>query len=204
MKPLQIIAHQLVVGFNPHQPLLTHFDLALHEGDFVAITGPNGGGKTTLIRTLLGLLPPLSGRVERVQEGLKIGYVPQVSSVDRHFPITVEEVVAQGIKGKADKSTLQPLLQKVGMQEHAHNPVGTLSGGQLQRTFIARALASTPSILFLDEPSTYLDKGFEAELIHILEELNAKQTTVVVVSHHIDSIFHLTNKVIRVNYDNTL
>lgn len=153
--------------------ILSDVNFTVDEGDFIAITGPNGGGKTTLLRLILGLLKPTSGEIIFCDESGKattppaIGYLPQKNSVDAHFPINVREVVSSGLLAtknltKSDHDArVAELLDMVGLKELIDRPIGALSGGQLQRALFARAIARRPSLLVLDEPLSYLDKTFE-------------------------------------------
>lgn len=180
---------------------LEDVNLVVNEGDFVAITGPNGGGKTTLLRVILQLIRPTSGNVIYRSGGhevkkLNIGYLPQKNMIDSRFPITVEEVVASGLLGKKgffskfsdeDKIKIDETLDLVGMTEKRKSAIGELSGGQLQRALLGRAVISGPSVLVLDEPLSYIDKRFEAHLYDIIAEY-AKHTTILLVSHEMTTI----------------
>lgn len=177
--------------------ILRNVNLTVHEGDFIAITGPNGGGKTSLLRIILGLLKPTHGKVI-VKDGITIGYLPQKTRIDSQFPITVEEVVASGLlsaKG-IDKDEIrkrvESTLLSVGMHHYAKQPIGTLSGGQLQRTLLGRAIISNPRLLVLDEPLSYLDKRFEGELYELIREI-AANTTVILVSHEMTGVLPMAN-----------
>ena len=156
------------------QQILSNISLEIFEGEYIAIIGPNGGGKTTLIRMLLGLSEPSSGEVKifgknikNFKEWYKIGYVPQRASlVDANFPATVEDIVSMGRVAKRslfggmrreDKDAVRDAMQKMDVLNLKDKMVGTLSGGQRQRVMIARALASKPKILILDEPNTGVD-----------------------------------------------
>ncbi len=192
--------------------VLSHINFTVDRGDFIAITGPNGGGKTTLLRIVLGLLQPNSGRVVFCdREGHPtsvrpaIGYLPQKNSVDSHFPITVSEVVASAfIKYKnmpkpERQAEVMRLLSLVGMDALASRPIGELSGGQLQRTLFARAIACNPELLVLDEPLSYLDKTFEQKLYNIIAEL-APHTTILLVSHEMSRIGGMANRHLLVDH----
>lgn len=174
------------VGFN------------VDRGDFIAITGPNGGGKTTLLRIMLRLISPTTGKVEYFNgqskaKVLPIGYLPQKNMVDSRFPITVEELVASGLLG-SDKATrshekelTSDMLALMGLTDRALQPIGTLSGGQLQRALLRRALISKPEILVLDEPLSYVDKQFEHYIYDLLDRLR-HDTTIILVSHEMSVI----------------
>ena len=178
--------------------ILNDVNFDVHSGDFVAITGPNGGGKTTMLRIILGLLPPSRGKAT-VKHGVSIGYLPQKNMIDSHFPISVREVVQSGLlatKGidKAERERLvAETLKKIEMEAFADNPIGQLSGGQLQRALVGRAIISRPQLLVLDEPLSYIDKRFEHHLYGLIEEM-AKDTTILLVSHEMSKISAMANR----------
>ncbi len=179
--------------------VLTGVDLDINHGDFLAITGPNGGGKTTLLRIILKLLKPTSGCVEyydyegKPAQCLSIGYLPQKNMIDSRFPLTVRDVVASGLLGlkglsrsDADSAIIEN-LQLVEMDDRADSAIGRLSGGQLQRVLLARALVARPQLLVMDEPLSYLDKHFEQRVYDILR-MKAEHSTIVLVSHEMSII----------------
>lgn len=178
--------------------ILRDVSLDVRRGDFMAITGPNGGGKTTLLRIILGLLKPTRGSVA-IDKNLTIGYLPQKNMIDSHFPITVDEVVEQGLlrvrslDREQKRSKARRALELVGMESRASQPIGQLSGGQLQRTLFARAIVSDPQLLVLDEPLSYLDKKFEHKIYDILADLS-KSTTILLVSHEMSTIADMANR----------
>lgn len=178
--------------------ILRDVSLDVRRGDFMAITGPNGGGKTTLLRIILGLLKPTRGSVA-IDKNLTIGYLPQKNMIDSHFPITVDEVVEQGLlrvrslDREQKRSKAKRALELVGMESRASQPIGQLSGGQLQRTLFARAIVSDPQLLVLDEPLSYLDKKFEHKIYDILADLS-KSTTILLVSHEMSIIADMANR----------
>lgn len=178
--------------------ILDDVNFKVYQGDFVAITGPNGGGKTTLLRIILGLLPPTSGQVI-VSKGISIGYLPQKNMIDSHFPISVREVVESGlltVKGinKEQKQIMvESTINKIELQDHANRPIGELSGGQLQRALLGRAIISNPKLLVLDEPLSYLDKHFEHHLYDIISDI-AKDATILLVSHEMTTIAGMANR----------
>ena len=183
---------------------LQNVSFSINEGDFVAITGPNGGGKTTLLRLILRLIKPTSGRViyrsgGKEVDALEIGYLPQKNQIDNRFPITVEEVVAHGLmsqKGLSKqerKNRVAETIALMGLEEHAHRSIGELSGGQLQRALLGRAVVSRPRVLVLDEPLSYVDKHFETRLYEIIAQL-AQHTTIILVSHEMSRIAAMANR----------
>ena len=185
----------LSFAYSGH-PVLEEINLSVREGDFVAMIGPNGGGKTTLLKLMLGLLMPTGGSLEvlghaprRVSH--RIGYMPQNVHVNTHFPVTALDVVLMGklTRGKRwnrfskrDRREAQKALDRLGMGAFCRRRIGALSGGQLQRIFLARALVSEPQLLFLDEPTANIDTRGQAEFYSLLKELNAS-VTIIVVSH---------------------
>lgn len=190
------------------EKIFSGINLTVNTGDFLAISGPNGGGKTTLLRIMLKLLKPSSGKViyfnrQLQNKYLKIGYLPQKSSIDLHFPITVNEVVLSGllsgIKFPADAhSKRDEISSLLGLSELLKKPIGSLSGGQLQRTLLARALISEPNVIMLDEPLSYVDKHFEQRIYDIIRSI-AYNTTIILVSHEMSEISPMANRHIIVN-----
>ena len=178
--------------------LLSGVELEVCAGDFLALVGPNGGGKTTVLRTLLGTLPLLGGRRE-AQQPLRVGYVPQRDQVDAVWPLTAGEVVLMGRTaglgvlrrpGPADRAAVGRALGRVGIGDLAGRPYGELSGGQRQRTLIARALAAEPELLALDEPANGMDPAAELATMEVLDELHGGGAglAIVMVSHRLDAV----------------
>lgn len=194
-----------------HRDILSGVDLTVDRGDFVAITGPNGGGKTTLLRIMLKLLKPTFGKVEylsmsgEVTDRLPIGYLPQKNMIDSRFPITVEEVVAsgllseKGVTGDSLKKRVRETLETIDLVDHSRQTIGNLSGGQLQRALLGRAMISRPSILVLDEPLSYIDKRFEGRLYNLISEL-PMSTTILLVSHEMSVISGMATRHIIVDH----
>lgn len=178
------------------QPVLEEVNLTVREGDFIAMIGPNGGGKTTLLKLILGLLKPDQGEIQvmgkhptRVSH--QIGYVPQDVNINRSFPITALDVVLMGklSPGKRwsrntdrDRRDALDALGRIDMADHAHRRIGELSGGQRQRVFIARALVTRPRLLLLDEPTASIDSRGQTEFFNLLKRLN-EDVSIIVVSH---------------------
>lgn len=193
-----------------HKTVLSHVSLTVNRNDFLAVTGPNGGGKTTLLRIILRLLDPTSGTVTYWSDGqlcqnLPIGYLPQKNMIDSRFPISVQEVVSSGLlshKGidrNERDARVADILRLVELEEHAGSAIGNLSGGQLQRTLLGRALISRPEILVLDEPLSYIDKHFEERIYRIIADI-APRTTIILVSHEMSVISTMANRHLIVDH----
>jgi zinc transport system ATP-binding protein len=197
----EVIAVRHVWAGYEHEWVLEDVNLSVYEGDFVGLIGPNGGGKTTLLRVLLGLLPPMRGEVRvlgrPVKEGRRaIGYVPQVIEFDRDFPISVWDVARMGRLGHRgllkrytaeDGAVVAEALRQVELFDLRHRPIGALSGGQRQRAYIARALATQPQILLLDEPTSSVDPQVSGNIYELLRKLNDR-VTILLVSHDMSAI----------------
>ena len=186
--------------------VLKNISLAIHQGDYISLIGPNGGGKTTLLKIMLGLIKPQSGeiklfgeKIENFKHWSKLGYVPQKAiNFDPLFPVTVREVVSMGRfgkkgllnwLGKTDEKIIDRALQQVQMSQYADRLIGNLSSGQQQRVFIARALAGEPEIIFLDEPTVGVDTKNQEEFYSILTDLNKNlNITLILVSHDVDVV----------------
>ena len=187
--------------------VLDNINLVVNKHDFLALIGPNGGGKSTLMKLIVGLYTPNKGTVTFVENASKIGYVPQNTNINVNFPIKVFEVVLMGCKkskkglfgyNKEEIIHAEKLLEEVGMKEFAHTKIGSLSGGQRQRVMIARALCSNPDILLLDEPTSSIDKKGQTQVFELLKELN-KKITIIVVNHEITVVFKYATKVAHIN-----
>jgi zinc transport system ATP-binding protein len=185
----------LSVGYQS-QKVLDGVNITIDSNDFIGVIGPNGGGKTTLIKTILGLIPYWEGSVKYHVKSSKIGYLPQFNPIDKEFPITVYDVVLSGLAGhkgltgrfnKADKQMAIQLLKQAGIDALKDRAIGQLSGGQMQRVLLCRALMNQPELLILDEPSTFVDNQFEHELFEWLRELN-KTIAILMVSHDLGTI----------------
>ncbi|MGL5317748.1 MAG: metal ABC transporter ATP-binding protein [Bacteroidales bacterium] len=201
----------LHAGYS-HKEVLRNINLTVKKGDFLGIIGPNGGGKSTLLKVILGLIKPSKGKVSFFlngarQEQVSIGYLPQISNIDKEFPISVRELVLSGLP---PKNTLfstysidqlkeaDHIIEKIGLSDHAKHPISRLSGGQFQRVLLGRAIISNPDILILDEPNSYLDREFEIKLYDILKEIN-ETTTILLVSHNISAVRSISKSIACVN-----
>ncbi len=191
------------------RPTLENVNLSINRGDFMAVTGPNGGGKTTLLRIILRLLKPTTGTVTYISDKdsaapLTIGYLPQKNMIDSRFPITVREVAGLGLYNKPSlsasqrKKLIDEAIATVDLSENADSGIGNLSGGQLQRALLARAIIGRPEVLVLDEPLSYIDKPFERRIYEIIASL-ARDTTIILVSHEMSTIASMANRHIIVN-----
>jgi zinc transport system ATP-binding protein len=177
------------------------------RGDFVAILGPNGGGKSTLIRAVLGLVPLASGTIASETGNAIIGYVPQVKTLDRAFPATAVELVASGRLGRwplrlgpDERDMATTALERVGARKLASAPLARLSGGELQRVYLARAIACSPPLLILDEPEAGIDRAGALDLFDILETYRREQqATIVMVTHDWDVAYHHASSVVLLN-----
>lgn len=191
-------------------PVIEGASLDVHEGEVVCIAGPNGGGKTTLLRLMLGLLKPQAGTIRVLglppaQARGKIGYMPQQLRYDNMFPITVEEVVLMGRMrpwhfrhSRDDREETRLALKEVGLDHLAKTQFTALSGGQRQRVLIARAFVSSPRLLLLDEPTAMIDAQSQGSFARTLETLRTR-CTIVIVSHDIGFVSSLVDKVLLVN-----
>lgn len=219
MKPI-IEIKNLAAGYE-QRTVIHDVNLNVYERDFLGIIGPNGGGKTTLIKCILGLLKPTSGEIIfhsaknqpiGIQSNINgsqasLGYLPQYSAIDRKFPISVEEVILSGLSIKKSltsrftaeqKEKGKHVIARMGLEDLEHRSIGQLSGGQLQRTLLGRAIISDPSVLILDEPSTYIDKRFEARLYELLADIN-KECAIILVSHDIGTVLQQVKSIACIN-----
>ncbi|CAB1085362.1 Zinc ABC transporter, ATP-binding protein ZnuC [Olavius algarvensis Delta 1 endosymbiont] len=201
------------LNFSYHsQPVLRDVDLTVQRGDFIAMIGPNGGGKTTLLKLMLGLLNADSGDLRIFNKppqyvSHRIGYVPQDVHINKNFPISALDVVLMGkLKpgrgwarhSKPDRLAAINALDQVEMKKYRDHRIGELSGGQKQRVFVARALVTDPELMFLDEPTASIDTRGQNEFYALLKELN-KTITIIVVSHDLMVISETIKSVICVN-----
>jgi zinc transport system ATP-binding protein len=213
--PLAVELENVSFGYRPGQRVLERVDLRLGEGEFVAVAGPNGGGKTTLVRILLGLERPSEGRAllygepaHRFSRRRTLGYLAQRSVLGGDAPATVREVVsagrlaAGGLIGplrRRDRELAAEAIARVGLEEHADSPVRTLSGGMQQRAFIAKALAGEPSLLVLDEPTTGVDVESQDSLAALLDGLHSDLgVTIVYVSHEFGAVERFVQRLVLV------
>lgn len=203
----------ITVAFDSHI-ILNRINLSVKSNDYIGVIGPNGGGKTTLLKTILGLVRPLSGELSIMgrppEKGRKaVGYVPQYAVFDRAFPIDVWDTVMMGRLSKSspfrrfseeDRRSAEQALRKVGMTGLEERQIGSLSGGERQRTYIARALATDPKVLLLDEPTANIDIEMEEGFYNLLNEIR-KSVAIVLVSHDISVISVHVDKIACMNRD---
>jgi len=193
--------------------ILDNINVEINKGDFVAIVGPNGSGKTTFLKALLNIIKPAAGEIKSFGNKLDeidpgdIGYVPQIKTIDRSFPANAIELVLSGVrarwlgvKTREEKKLAIQMLSLVGAEGYAKKQISELSGGQLQRVYLARCFASNPKLLLLDEPATGVDLVCEATINEIIEEYNKRRgVTVLMVTHDWTAAYHHTNKVMLLN-----
>jgi zinc transport system ATP-binding protein len=202
-------------AYRPGVPVLADVDLTVEEGEFVAVAGPNGGGKTTLIRLVLGLERPLVGTIDvfgrpatKRGRSRRIGYLPQRAGTEGEAPVTVRELVSagrlapSGIVGplrRADRDAVDAAIGRVGLADRAGVPLRTLSGGLRQRAFIAKALATEPALLVLDEPTTGVDAESQGSLASLLDELRGELgVTILYVSHEFGAVERVVQRLVLV------
>jgi zinc transport system ATP-binding protein len=192
---------------------LEDLNLSVDAGDFVAVIGPNGAGKSTLIKAILGLIPNYTGEIRIFGKDIResnvewIGYVPQLKTVDRSFPAATCDLVASGMKGrwpghlsKADHDRVMEALELVSAGHLCHKPLGYLSGGEIQRVYLARAIVRKPRLLLLDEPATGIDAVGEDDMYNILDGyLEHAETTVMMVTHDWLTAQHHASRVLLLN-----
>lgn len=186
---------QVTAGYG-RQPIFRDLDLRIAPRQFAALVGPTGGGKTTLLKTMLGVIPYRHGMVWH-PAGVTIGYVPQRETIDWQFPVTVEQVVRMGRyrqtsvwpwASREDRRQVTALLERLGLARYAKRHISKLSGGQQQRVFLARALIGKPQLLLLDEPTAGTDLRTQHDILHLLRELNGEGMTIVMTTHDLNTV----------------
>jgi zinc/manganese transport system ATP-binding protein len=201
----QLQFHDLTLGYDRH-PAVHHLDGAVRTGSLTAVVGPNGAGKSTLFKGVVGVLKPLAGRIER--NGVRpqdIAYLPQIAEIDRSFPINVYDMVAMGLWrakglaggiGRTDRAAVEAAIAAVGLMGFEQRPIGTLSGGQLQRMLFARLLLQDARVIVLDEPFSAIDARTAADLVALVRRWHAEQRTVLAALHDLE--------LVRANFPETL
>jgi len=212
MTDILLRLENITVGYDDQKPVLNSINLNVYNHDFLGIIGPNGGGKTTLLKTILGLIKPTKGEILFFRNNesmgkINIGYLPQINKIDKKFPISVLDVILSGLTpnrkflsyySHEQKMKAELTAKRMGLGELLDRPIGNLSGGQLQRALLGRAIVDNPDLLILDEPSSYVDKRFETDFYKILEEIN-KETAIILVSHDIGTVISLVKNIACVN-----
>jgi len=213
--PLAVELEDVSFAYRPGQPVLANVNLAVEEGEFVAVAGPNGGGKTTLVRLALGLSRPSSGTVRlfgepahRFSRRATLGYVAQRAQIGGHGPVTVREVVGAGRLAQGgllgplrarDRAIVDASIEDVGLSAYARAPLSELSGGQQQRAFIAKALAGEPSLLVLDEPTAGVDAEAQESFARLLDRLHHdRRVTTLYVSHEFGAVEEIVDRLVLV------
>lgn len=210
MEPI-IKLTDVYAGYTSNKAVLKGVNLEVYPHDFIGIIGPNGGGKSTLLKVILGLIQPFSGSItfhtDQNYAPANLGYLPQINGSDKSFPIKVIDVVLSGLMGKKglikrytriEKEEALELLNFVKLTKYANSAIGQLSGGQMQRVYLCRAIINNPEVLILDEPNNFVDKQFEAELYDLLQELN-KKMAILLVSHDVGTISSFIKTIACVN-----
>lgn len=190
--------HSLSVSYGANK-VLQDVDFRVSENDFIGVIGPNGGGKTTLLKVILGLLKPVEGKIvfnTELLNGNGIGYLPQISTGDINYPVSVTDIVLSGLmiqKGiisrmsSSDKKKAAKVIDELGLSMMSGSALNELSGGQIQRVFLGRAIIGDPKLLLLDEPANFVDTTFENDFYEKLRVLN-KRMAILMVSHDVGTI----------------
>lgn len=206
-----IIGNDITIGYEG-EPVVSHLTFSVESGDYICIVGENGSGKSTFVKTVLGLIPPLSGRIV-LSGGLRqdaIGYLPQRSVIQRDFPSSVTEIVLSGCLNRhrrlfgysrEEKERCRAMLDRLGISRLASASFQELSGGQQQRVLLARAMMATERLLLLDEPATGLDPQATSELYSMIDSLNDSGITVLMVTHDIHPALNEAGKILHFSHD---
>jgi zinc transport system ATP-binding protein len=193
-----LVMHSVSVAYEDNIAL-QDVDFIVNESDFIGVIGPNGGGKTTLLKVILGLIKPVKGKIifnSKLIDGNSIGYLPQISTGDVNYPVTVTDVILSGMMirkkiisrmSAADKNRTKDIIEELGLSGMERSSLNELSGGQLQRVFLGRAIIGDPKLLLLDEPGNFVDSTFENDFYEKLRVLN-KRMAILMVSHDIGII----------------
>ena len=199
-------ADNLKLGYGS-VPVAENITFSVNKGDYLCVIGENGSGKTTLIKALTGLVKPLSGNIEFGVGGLKIGYLPQQTELQRDFPASVKEIVMSGFAGngvfhpfysKKEKETARRFAERLGISKLWQQCYRELSGGQQQRVLLARALCASGDLLLLDEPAAALDAEAANEMYELISSVNRDGTAVIMVTHDIKSALKYSNLILKI------
>lgn len=191
---LELAGIDLMIG---QRQILQQVSLTIRRGEILTIIGPNGAGKTTLVRVALGLQPPTSGKIQ-CQSGIRIGYMPQRLHIDPTFPLTVKRFLA--LSGKKQRDKVLPMLEEVGAADVLESPIQEISGGELQRVLLARALMREPDLLVLDEPVQGVDVNGQMELYQLIAQIrDQRHCAVMMVSHDLHLVMAATDRVLCLN-----
>ena len=199
-------ADNLKLGYGS-VPVAENITFSVNKGDYLCVIGENGSGKTTLIKALTGLVKPLSGNIEFGVGGLKIGYLPQQTELQRDFPASVKEIVMSGFAGngvfhpfysKKEKETARRFAERLGISKLWQQCYRELSGGQQQRVLLARALCASGDLLLLDEPAATLDPEAANEMYELISSVNRDGTAVIMVTHDIKSALKYSNLILKI------
>ena len=205
-----ITGDDITIGYEG-EPVVSHLTFTIESGDYICIVGENGSGKSTFVKTVLGLIPPLLGRIT-FDGGLRqdsIGYLPQKSMIQRDFPSSVTEIVLSGCLNRrhrlfgysqAEKERCAEMLGRLGISHLAHVSFQELSGGQQQRVLLARAMMATERLLLLDEPATGLDPQATSELYSMIDTLNEGGITILMVTHDIHPALNAAGKILHFSH----
>ncbi len=206
---MEIVCKNLTVGYN-NVPIHSEIDLTITSGSYTCIVGDNGVGKSTLVKTLLGLLPPIDGtfKVGNSIKRQQIGYLPQQSQIQKDFPASVYEVVLSGslkktglrpFYNKKEKMHAKEMMKKLGIDNLIKKSYSELSGGQQQRVLLARALLATSEVLLLDEPTAGLDMATKKDFYRLLKELNKEGITIIMITHDLHEVIEDASNIICLN-----
>lgn len=204
----------LSAGYDRNPKVIKNISFSVYQKDFLGIIGPNGGGKTTLLRTIMRLISPTEGEIYFYNDKgksvpkINIGYLPQLNKIDQKFPITVFDVILSGLStvnrfsifsfSAKYRKRVYDVAEQMGVEDLLQRPIGELSGGQLQRVLLGRSIIDNPALLILDEPISYVDKLFETNFYKILNEINNRMA-IILVSHDIGTILSMVENVLCVN-----
>ena len=202
----------LSAGYDGKQ-VLNDINLTVYQDDYLGIIGPNGGGKTTLMRLILRLMKPTEGNIRYYKDGkevkeISMGYLPQYNQLDKQFPISVYEVVLSGLSktkslfsrySQTQHQQVLDTLERMQLMEFKDRHIAALSGGQLQRVLLARAIVSKPDVVILDEPNTYIDRRFQKQMYEMLEQIN-KECAIIIVSHDVAEVLNNVKHIACVNH----